>query len=70
METGEAKLYKALDKLEAVDQHNLSDLSTWIPLEYELNLTYGNEQVAHSPYLQRLRAAILEETVQKVKNKK
>ena len=69
LETGEARLYKALDKLEAVDQHNLSDLSTWIPLEYELNLTYGNEQAAYFPYLKRLRAAILEETVQKVKDK-
>jgi len=35
-----------------------------------LNLTYGNEQVAHSPYLQQLRAAILEQTVEKVKDKK
>ncbi len=28
----EAKLYKAIDGLEAVIQHNASDLSTWIPL--------------------------------------
>lgn len=70
LETGEAKLYKALDKLEAVDQHNLSDLSTWIPLEYELNLTYGNDQVAHAPFLKQLREALLEQTVQKVKEKK
>ena len=30
--TLEAKLYKAIDGLEAVIQHNASDLSTWIPL--------------------------------------
>ena len=49
LETGEAKLYKALDKLEAVIQHNESPLDTWLPLEYELNLTYADESVAFSP---------------------
>ena len=49
LETGEAKLYKALDKLEAVIQHNESPLDTWLPLEYELNLTYADENVAFSP---------------------
>ena len=29
--TGEAKLYKALDRLEAVIQHNESDIDTWLP---------------------------------------
>ena len=48
LETVEAKIYKALDKMEAVIQHNLSDLSTWIPLEYELNKTYANDKVAFS----------------------
>ena len=41
-ETLEAKIYKALDNLEAVIQHNEADLSTWIEREYSLNLTYGN----------------------------
>ena len=40
LETPEAKLYKALDKLEAVISHNESPLDTWLPLEYDLNLTY------------------------------
>ena len=35
-ETTEAKLYKALDKLEAVIQHNESPLSTWEEHEFEL----------------------------------
>ncbi len=30
-QTQEAKIYKALDNLEAVIQHNFSELSTWIP---------------------------------------
>ena len=37
--TLEAKIYKAIDGLEAVIQHNISELSTWIPEEYELNKT-------------------------------
>ena len=45
METQEAKISKALDKMEAVIQHNESDISTWLPLEYELQLTYGAENV-------------------------
>ncbi len=43
-ETLEAKIYKAIDNLEAVIQHNISDLATWIPKEYELNKTYGDDK--------------------------
>ena len=46
----EAKVYKAIDGLEAVIQHNFSDLSTWIPREYELNKTYADDKVAFSDY--------------------
>ena len=42
-ETAEAKVYKAIDSLEALIQHNISDLSTWIPKEYELNKTYADD---------------------------
>ena len=66
LETGEAKLYKALDKLEAVIQHNESPLDTWLPLEYELNLTYADENVAFSAYLPSLRAMIREDTERKI----
>ena len=58
IETPEAKLYKALDKLEAVISHNESDISTWLPLEYELQLSYGKENVSHSPYLSSLSETI------------
>ena len=37
--TLEAKIYKAIDGLEAVIQHNFSDIGTWTENEYELNLT-------------------------------
>ena len=66
LETDEAKLYKALDKLEAVIQHNESDIATWLPREYELNLTYADENVAFSDYLRRLREEVRRETRDKI----
>ena len=66
LETPEAKLYKALDKLEAVISHNESPISSWLPREYDLNLTYADENVAFSPYLTALRAAIRRETEAKI----
>lgn len=65
-ETLEAKIYKALDGLEAVIQHNESDLSTWLPLEYELNVTYCEDKVAFSPYLKALRQLVREDTLSKI----
>ena len=55
-----------LDKLEAVIQHNESDISTWIAHEYELNLVYGNDKVAFSAYLTALREEIRQETLCKI----
>jgi putative hydrolase of HD superfamily len=54
-ETKEAKLFKTLDKLEAVIQHNEAPISTWIPLEYELNLTHGIEEAKCFHVLEDLR---------------
>jgi len=36
LKTKEAKLYKALDKIEAVIQHNESPIETWSENEYQL----------------------------------
>ena len=65
-ETAEARLYKALDKLEALIQHNESPLRTWSENEYELNKTYAFDTVSFSEWLTELRAAILEDTVAKI----
>lgn len=65
-ETVEAKIYKAIDALEAVLQHNLSDLATWIPHEFELNLRYGEDKTAFSTYLTALRAEIRRDTEKKI----
>lgn len=66
LQTKESKLYKALDKLEAVIQHNESDIATWLPLEYDLQLTYGAEEVAFSPYLTELKALVNQQTKDKI----
>ena len=55
-----------LTKLEAVISHNESPLDTWLSLEYELNMTYANDNVAFSPYLTDLRAAIRRDTEEKI----
>ena len=65
-ETLEAKIYKAVDGLEAVIQHNISDISTWLPLEYELNMTYAENKVAFSEYLRALREEIRKDTLAKI----
>lgn len=67
-QTPEARLYKALDNMEAVISHNEASLDTWIPLEYELNLTYGEETAAWSPYTEALRAYLAAQTKQKMQN--
>ena len=65
-ETTEAKIYKAIDGLEALIQHNISDLSTWIPREYELNKTYADDKVAFSDYLKELREEVRKDTLKKI----
>ena len=69
-ETPEAKIYKALDKMEAVIQHNESDIATWIPLEYDLQLRYGAENVKFSPWFQSLKAEIDSWTKRKIAESK
>jgi putative hydrolase of HD superfamily len=64
--TLEARIYKAMDCLEAVIQHNESDLSTWEPHEYELQKNYAWDRVDFSDYLLKLRQAVLEDTEKKI----
>ena len=65
-QTLEARIYKAMDSLEALIQHNESDLSTWEENEYELQMHYADDRVAFSPYLTALREAIRADTVEKI----
>lgn len=64
--TEEAKLYKALDKLEALIQHNEADISTWLPLEYDLQMTYGEKECSFAPYIHALREQVRQDSVSKI----
>ena len=66
LQTPEAKLYKSLDKLEAVIQHNESPIDTWESNEYKLNLTYANDIVQFSDYLKTLRSEMKKDTEAKI----
>ena len=61
MKTEEALLVKALDRMEAVLTHNEGDPATWLPLEYDLQHTYGVREAAFSPVLRALRQEINKE---------
>ena len=67
LETPEARLYKALDRIEAVIQHNESDIATWIPLEYQLQQTYGWENLEEFPAMLTLRRQVLADTQEKIR---
>lgn len=66
LQTPEAKVYKAIDKIEAVIQHNESDIRSWLPLEYDLQMTYGQEEAAFSPWLRKLRELVDQWTKEKI----
>ena len=70
LKTLEAKIYKALDKTEALIQHNESDIATWLPLEYDLQLRYGKENMQFSPWFLELRKEIDEWTLRKIAESK
>ena len=66
----EAKVYKALDKLEAVIAHNESDIAGWLPLEYDLQKTYAARAVEGFPFLEKLQDACVKETERKIAEEK
>jgi putative hydrolase of HD superfamily len=68
LNTPEARLFKALDNLEALISHNEAPLDTWIPLEFSLNLTYGDENMLFSEYLKLLREEVKQVSINKIKN--
>jgi len=70
LQSEEAKLYKALDRIEAIITHNASPLETWLPLEYTENITYGDENVKHSEYLTILKEELKKDTRKKIENDK
>lgn len=66
--TNEAKLFKSLDNLEALISHNEADISTWLPREFEENLTYGQQNCEWSEWTKNLREEIKKASLQKIKS--
>lgn len=64
--TKEAIIFKALDKMEAVIQHNEADISSWLDIEYDLQKTYGIEEAESSEFLKALRQQVLKDTEEKI----
>lgn len=69
-ETPEAKLFKSLDNLEALISHNEADISTWIPLEYEENLVYGQKNCEWSEWTRELREELKNDSIIKIEESK
>ncbi len=65
-ETSEAKLFKSLDNLEALVSHNEADISTWLPREYEENLTYGQKNCEWSDWTKELKEEIKKDSIRKI----
>lgn len=70
IESDEAKLFKALDNMEAIVSHNEAPLSTWLPLEYEENLVYGQKNADFSPWTKKLREELKRDTLEKIEKEK
>lgn len=70
LKTTEARVYKALDGIEALIQHNESDIKTWLELEYNLQLTYADDKVAFSDYLKELREIVRQESIRKIEKER
>ena len=70
MDSLEAKVFKALDKMEAVIQHNESSIKSWLDIEYALQQTYGVKEASEFEYLKELREQVLLETKEKIEKNK
>ena len=65
-QTKEAQLAHALDKMEALIQHNEASIDTWLPLEYELQRVYGNEECEAFAFTRELRGRIRQDSEEKI----
>lgn len=64
--TSEAKLAKSNDKLEVLIQHNEADISTWLPKEYEFNLTGSHHFMQWNEFLKEFKKVVDEMTKAKI----
>ena len=70
LSTDEAKLYKSLDNVEALISHNEADIATWLPREYEENLTYGQKNTQWSAWTRKLREEVKQDSINKINQAK
>ena len=64
------KINAAIWHLCPLPLNNEADLSTWIPLEYDLQMTYGNKECSFSEYMKELRDTVREDSKKKVRQEK
>lgn len=69
-ESNEARLAYAIDKAEAMIQHNLADISTWDANDYRYQTDIANPRHQHieslNPFFAALKAAIDADTIEKI----
>jgi 5'-deoxynucleotidase YfbR-like HD superfamily hydrolase len=66
-QTLEAKFAGALDHLEVQAQHNLADIRTWTPIEYDLVYTKMDQACAHDPFLAAFCEAVKDQSEAKMR---
>jgi putative hydrolase of HD superfamily len=65
--TPEARLAGALDHLEVQIQHNLADIGTWTPIEYDLVYTKMDQACAHDAFVAALCEAVKDDSETKMR---
>jgi putative hydrolases of HD superfamily len=65
--TAEARFAGALDHLEVQAQHNLADIGTWTPIEYDLVYTKMDQACAHDRFLAAFCEAVKEQSEAKMR---
>jgi putative hydrolases of HD superfamily len=65
--TPEARFAGALDHLEVQAQHNLADIGTWTPIEYDLVYTKMDRACAHDRFLAAFCEAVKEQSEAKMR---
>lgn len=66
-ETAEARFAGALDHLEVQVQHNLADMSSWTPIEYDLVYTKMDQACAYDPFISTFCEAVKEQSEVKMR---
>jgi putative hydrolase of HD superfamily len=65
-ETPEAKFANSLDKIEAVMQHNLSDISTWDQGDFNVHPYYKNTYFNFDSFMRSFKDAVDDQSMKKI----